>query len=118
VTPSQWLGARLEAKRIFASLKKRVGALEDVELKVSKSQIAFWRGKTFGAVWRPGKYLKGETAPLVLSVFLPRKIRSKRWKEITRAAPGRYTHHLELWSAEDVDAEVGRWLKAAWTEAV
>ena len=42
---------------------------------------------------------------------------SPRWKEIVEPAPGRFTHHLELWTAGDMDNEVRDWLQEAWTEA-
>jgi hypothetical protein len=31
--------------------------------------------------------------------------------------PGRFMHHLELWSADDLDDEVEGWLRAAWEAA-
>ena len=68
-------------------------------------------------VWMPGQYLKGDTAPLVLTLFLPWRDSSPRWKEIVEPAPGRFTHHLELYSPEDIDNEVKAWLRQAWVNA-
>ncbi len=42
---------------------------------------------------------------------------SPRWKEIVEAAPGYFTHHLELFFPEEIDAEVRGWLAAAWAAA-
>lgn len=42
---------------------------------------------------------------------------SPRWKEIVEPAPGRFAHHLELYAARDIDAEVKDWLRAAWEAA-
>jgi hypothetical protein len=42
---------------------------------------------------------------------------SPRWKEIVEANPGRFTHHLELYSKDDVDEELRSWLQDAWTAA-
>lgn len=89
----------------------------DAGIRVSRSQIAFCRRRVFAAVWRPGQYLRGTTAPLVLTVYLPVRDASPRWKEVVEPAPHRFTHHLELRHAADVDAEVGRWLRRAWDAA-
>lgn len=40
-----------------------------------------------------------------------------RWKRVVEPAPGRFTHHLELYAPEDVDAEVVEWLAEAWRDA-
>lgn len=66
---------------------------------------------------RAGQWLRGETAPLVLSIALARRDRSRRWKQIVKPRPGRFMHHLELWAARDVDDEVGGWLADAWRQA-
>ena len=42
---------------------------------------------------------------------------SPRWKEIVEPAPGRFTHHLELYFADDVDDQVRCWLHEAWESA-
>jgi hypothetical protein len=53
----------------------------------------------------------------VLTLSFRRRDRSRRWKEIVEPAPGRFTHHLELFSPAEVDAEVRGWLRKAWTGA-
>ncbi|MBN1661408.1 MAG: hypothetical protein JXA93_23655 [Anaerolineae bacterium] len=86
-------------------------------MRVSKSQIAFRRRRSFAWVWRPGQYLKGEVAPLVLTLSLPQRDASPRWKEVVEPAPGKFTHHLELYDVVDVDDQVRRWLRYAWEGA-
>jgi hypothetical protein len=96
------------------------GVLEGIgpaELRVSESQIAFRCRTAFAWVWMPGRYLRGSTAPLVLTVGLRRRDASPRWKEIVEAAAGRFTHHLELWDISDVDGDVRAWLREAWEGA-
>jgi hypothetical protein len=65
----------------------------------------------------PGTYLRGRHAPLVLTISLRRRDSSTRWKEIVEPTPGRFTHHLELRSATDVDDQVRSWLREAWADA-
>ena len=61
--------------------------------------------------------MRGNTAPLVLTIFLPRHDTSRRWKEVVEPAPARFTHHLELTDAADLDEEVRGWLREAWQAA-
>ncbi|MBI5568043.1 MAG: hypothetical protein HY870_24305 [Chloroflexi bacterium] len=61
----------------------------------------------------PKQYLR-RAAPLVLTLGFRCRDASPRWKEIVEPRPGRFTHHLELWSLTDIDDEVREWLRAAW----
>ena len=90
----------------------------DYEQRVTKSQVAFRRRVGFAWVWIPGKYLRGQIAPLVLTIDLPRHDGSPGWKEIVEPRPGRFTHHLELRDAEQIDGEVLGWIREAWEQAV
>lgn len=109
-----------QARQLFEALNALVQAIGPAELQVSKSQVAFKRRsarrpKTFTAAWIPGQYLKGTgVAPLVLSVFLRSRDPSPRWKQVAEPYPGRFTHHLELFKAAQLDAEVQAWLHQAW----
>ena len=42
---------------------------------------------------------------------------SPRFKEIVEPSEGRFMHHLELFSAEEIDDEVAGWLREAWEYA-
>jgi hypothetical protein len=53
----------------------------------------------------------------VLSVALPGRDPSPRWKEIVEPSPGRWMHHLELRSPEDPDGQVLAWLQTARQQA-
>ena len=80
---------------------------------VTKSQIAFSIRRGFAWAWTPDRWLRGETAPLVLSIALRRLDESPRWKEVVEPRPGHWMHHLELWSASEVDDDVRAWLLEA-----
>ncbi len=103
--------------RRYARVIQAIRGLDGVVVRVSKSQIALRRKKNFALVWRPGQYLKGNVAPLVLTVLMARRIRSSRWKEVVEPVPGRFSHHLELFRVGEVDAQVRAWLRAAWETA-
>jgi hypothetical protein len=106
------------ARPLFDALQSAIDALGPVELRVGQSQISFRRRVAFAWAWVPGRYLRGDHAPLVLSVALRRRDASPRWKEIVEPAPGRFMHHLELCASGDIDAEVCLWLKEAYAAAV
>ena len=94
-----------------------IGALGSLELRVTKSQVAFRRRRAFAWAWMPGKILRGRTAPLVLSLALPERDPSPRWKQVVEPAPGRFMHHLELYTTADLDEQVAVWLRRAWEAA-
>jgi hypothetical protein len=106
-----------ESRRLFEVLRGAVDELGPAQLRVGKSQVAFSRRRAFAWAWIPGRYLRGEHAPLVLTVSLHRRDASPRWKQVVEPAPGRFTHHLELRAPQDVDSEVRAWLREAWTAA-
>lgn len=102
-----------DSRPLFDELQRLIDENCPSEMKVSKSQVAFRRNKAFAWAWIPGRYLRGKVAPLVLSVSLPQRDPSPRWKEVVQPAPGRFMHHLELYSLTDLDEQVVEWLRAA-----
>ena len=104
---------RAEAHSLFDAVRSLIEALGPVDLRVTKSQVAFSRRRAFAWAWMPDRYLRGETAPLVLSIALSRRDESPRWKEAVEPRPGRWMHHLELRSADELDDEVRAWLTEA-----
>lgn len=84
-----------------------------VEVRTTKSQVAFRRARAFAWLWRPGQYLEGPLAPVVLSFALGRRDPSRRIKEIVHPSPGHWMHHLEVRGVDEVDDEVVGWLLEA-----
>jgi hypothetical protein len=114
MTPDEFFEGQDESRRLFEALCSVINGIGAAELHVTKSQIAFRRRKAFAWVWMPGKYLRGKSAPLVLTLSLCSRDASPRWKEIVEPSPGRFTHHLELYSIDDIDDQVRDWLRNAW----
>jgi hypothetical protein len=94
-----------------------IEALGPAELRVTKSQVSFRRRRAFAWAWVPEMYLRGRQAPLGLTLSFTNRTDSPRWKEIVEPAPGRFTHHLELYSEAEIDDEVRRWLQEEWEAA-
>ncbi len=117
MTPDEFFSDKTLAKQLFALICRQVETIGAASVQTRKSQIAFRRRHNFAAVWLPEQYLKRKTAPLVLTIFLPWRAESPRWKEVVEPAPGRFTHHLELYDTPDIDEEVRNWLRNAWEAA-
>ena len=116
MTLDEFFAGYEESRPLFDSLCSMIDSIGSNELQVSKSQIAFrrqGRRKPFAWAWIPSRYLRRPAALLVLSVGRSSRDTSPRWKQIVEPAPGRFMHHLEIHSVQDLDDEVRGWLQAA-----
>lgn len=107
----------MDARSIFSAINSAVA-----ELARRNGAYPKVRSASIGGTYLPlsgGRTnISVEThPPLVLSVFLQRMDRSPRWKEVVEPKPGRFTHHLEINRATEVDHQVREWLREAWTSA-
>lgn len=84
-----------------------------LEIRTTKSQLAFRRVRGFAWLWRPGQHLAGAVAPVVLSIALGRRDSSPRFKEVAHPSARHSIHHLEIRDVGEVDAEVAAWLVEA-----
>lgn len=114
---AQFFGEDRPARKIFDTILAEIRLCGPVQLRVGKSQIAFRRRTAFAWVWIPGRYLKGNRPPLVLTLGLRRRDLSPRWKQVVEPYRGRFVHHMELSSPEQVDPEVRAFLAEAWSLA-
>ena len=106
-----------QALAIHRAVDAAVASIGEAEVRVSKSQVGFYRKHPFAATWRPAQYLSSAGAPLTLSIYLKRRDDAPRWKEVVQPSPGRFTHHVELQSPGDVDEFIAKRLREAWAEA-
>jgi hypothetical protein len=80
-------------------------------LRTTRSQVALTvSDRAFGFIWRPGRYLRGDVAPAVLSVVLDHEVVSPRVKQVVHPSQRTWLHHIELWQPDDVDEQVLAWL--------
>jgi hypothetical protein len=101
------------SRALYEAVRAAVAEGGPYEEIVQKSQVHFRARRAFAWVWIPEQYLRRPAAPLVLTVALPTRDPSPRWKEVVEPAPGRFIHHLELRQMDDVDEEVRAWLRSA-----
>ena len=114
---AEFFAGKPGALAIQQALVAAVLDIGEAEVRVSKSQVGFYRKHPFAANWKPKQYLEGKHPPLVLSVYLKRRDDSPGLKEIVEPAEGRFTHHVELRSCEDVDDFIRSRLAEAWQSA-
>ena len=112
-TPEEFFAGHPDALQVFTKVRAIVDRLGPFELRISKSQAAFWRKRGFAYVWMPSQYLAKPAAEVVLSIVLGRLEGSKRFKEVAHPAPSHWIHHLEIHHPSDLDEEVVGWLREA-----
>ncbi|TAK02632.1 MAG: hypothetical protein EPO36_01355 [Chloroflexota bacterium] len=105
------------ARRVHDAVAAMIESLGPTEIRITKSQVAFRRRRGFAYLWIPGQYLARPGAEVVLSIALPARLDSPRWKEVVRPAPTTWMHHLEVRDLAELDDEVLGWLRAAFEAA-
>jgi hypothetical protein len=88
----------------------------DVRIHATRSQVALLHRTGFAYLWYPGRYVRSEV-PAVLSLALPERLDSPRFKQVGNPSPGVWMHHLELDDPAQVDTEVVGWLHEAYAAA-
>ena len=117
MSPEEFFADKRFAALLFAHITRLLDSIGPTTLRVSKSQIAFRRRRAFAWVWMPEQYLHRPAAPLVLSIALPYRDGSLRWKQVVEPHSGHFMHHLEVFTHNDLDTEVHSWLQQGWEAA-
>ena len=106
----------MEALPLYESFENRViKEIEDVRIKVQKSQISFYNRHLFACASFARVRKKKECPPvwLVITIGLNHKLESPRVEIATEPYPGRWTHHLLISDVEEIDDELMAWVKEA-----
>jgi hypothetical protein len=86
-------------------------------VRLTASQVAVRRRIGFAWLWSPGRWLADPGIDVVLSVGLPSRIDSPRFREVVEPYPGRFMHHFAVQDPAELDPEVAGWLAAAYDAA-
>lgn len=116
LTPERLFEGAPKTLALYTAVADAVAAVGHAEVRVTKSQVAFRRQRGFAYVWRPGQYVRSEV-PAVLSIVLPHRVGSTRFKEVVHPSAMVWMHHLELSDPADLDDEVRAWLAQAYENA-
>ena len=97
------------ARAVFSVLFARY---PDARLKISKSQAALYEPGPFCMVWPPlhGGFTNRTPHCVALTFGLGERLESPRIEQAVEAYPGRWTHHLLLHTAQDLDEELLGWI--------
>ena len=87
----------------------------DARIEVKKTQISFFTKHMFAAVsFTPVRKVKERPDPFITATFgLRDRVSSPRIDIATEPYPGRWTHHVMIGSAEEIDAELMGWIREA-----
>lgn len=95
-------------RALFQALE---AAFPDASVKVQKSQISFYGPRLFAMASLP----KRKKDPgIVVSFGLGRREPSPRVGSAVEPYPNRWTHHVTVTGAEEIDGQLLGWLGEAW----
>jgi hypothetical protein len=113
VPADEFFAGRPFARAVLERVEETLAGIGHYAMRVTKSQVAFRRTRSFAFLWVPAQYLARPTADVVLAIDLPRHDSSPRFKEVAHPSPRHWIHHLEILGLDDVDDEVAAWLREA-----
>lgn len=108
----------MDALPLYEALEKRIlNEIEDVRIKVQKTQISFYNNHLFACVSFARVRKKCECPPvyIVVTFGLQHQLESPRIEIATEPYPSRWTHHLLISEPEEVNDELMGWIKEAAT---
>lgn len=84
------------------------------EIRPKKTQVGFFDGCGFAWASPPTRWRRRIDGPcIVITLGLPARLDSPRIMEAVEPYPGRWTHHLLLTDAHQIDSELLAWLDEA-----
>lgn len=104
-----------ETRALCEALSRAIFArCPDAELREAKTQLGFFHGCGFAWLSQPPRRRKRwPEHSILLSLGLRAKIESPRIVEAVEAYPGRWTNHIPITSADEIDEELLGWLDEA-----
>jgi hypothetical protein len=105
------------AVEVYRAVRRTLEAIGPVEVRTTRTQIAFRRRRGFAFLWLPIPGVRRAGVVVVLSIALRGEVESSRWKEVAHPARSTWMHHLEVRALADLDQEVEGWLRQAYAEA-
>ena len=83
----------------------------DASVRTQKTQISFYGPGLFACVSLPRRKIRGAAdAHIIVTFGLAYRLDSPRIGQAVQPAPGRWTHHVILRRAEEIDEELLGWI--------
>ena len=111
-----FFGEHMDVLPIYERLEKRIlTQIQDVKIKVAKTQITFAKRYGFAFVsFNPCRSAKNRPAVWMTVTFgLGYRKESPRIDVVTEPYPGRWTHHVMVGTPDEIDEELLGWIKEA-----
>ena len=105
-----------DALPLYEALLRRMQAeIGEIQVKVQKTQISFYRRRMFGCVSFARVRRRADCPQrwFTLTFGLDRRVESPRLEAAAEPYPNRWTHHLLISGEEDIDGELMGWLRQA-----
>lgn len=106
----------MDALPLYEALEARIlNEIEAVRIKVQKSQISFYNKHLFACV-SFARVRKKKDCPanyIVVTIGLSHRLESPRIEIATEPYPNRWTHHLLISDAAEIDDELMAWIREA-----
>jgi hypothetical protein len=115
--PEHLFAAEPGASAAYRLVQEMLESVGPVEVRTTRSQVAFRRRRGFAYLWLPVAWARGSRVQVVLSIALSRQDDSRRWKQVAHPSRGIWMHHLELRTLADLDEEVRAWLAESYAHA-
>ena len=111
-----FFGEHMDALPLYEKLEEQIlTGIPDVKIKVAKTQITFANKRGFAFVsFNPCRRAKERPEVwMTVSFGLGYRKESPRIDVATEPYPGRWTHHVMVGSAEEIDEELMDWIREA-----
>lgn len=106
----------MEALPLYEAFERNVfSGIENVHIKVQKTQISFFNRHIFACVsFLPVRKKKDRSDSFIVITFgLDHQKESPRIDAATEAYRNRWTHHVLISKEEEIDEELMEWIKEA-----
>ena len=107
---------RMDALPLYEVFESRIlREIENVRIKVQKTQISFYNKHLFACVSFAKVRKKKDCPPtyIVITIGLDHRLESPRIEAATEPYPNRWTHHILLSEMREIDDELFGWIKEA-----
>lgn len=95
--------------------KKICNTFDNVNIKISKTQISFSNKYGFAYISVPLRRMKNTPEVYIIVTFgLGHKENDQRIIEAVEPYPGRWTHHVIIQNKEEIDLQLMKWLEEAY----
>jgi len=96
---------------LFEAWEEAVLACGESTMKVSKTQISWGNPLQFAVLSQPRRAAQRRTGALLATLGLGHRVEHPRILQAVEPYPGRWTHHVLVTEADQIDEELMGWLR-------